>query len=155
MWTVALVFLVFFQQPDDEATISSEGPQERNGSVFSTSINVEVIYQDIKVNADWIRYDESTNILEAGEAVHFERAGEKLDGKHLAINLTTKAGVLKEARGNIGPGFYVTAAEVQAEDTLRTDDATITNCEGPRMVDVQYREERHDPVECCVTSISF
>src|SRR5687767_8629267 len=102
MWTFALAFfLVFFQQPDDEATISSEGPQERNGSVFSTSINVEVIYQDIKVNADWIRYDESTNILEAGDAVRFERGGEKLDGKHLSINLTTKAGVLKEGRGNI------------------------------------------------------
>ena len=95
--------LAVLQQPPGEVAISSDNPQEKDGSVFTTSGNVVILYEDITVNADWVRYDEAAQTLEAGEVVHFERGGEKLDGDHLAINLRSKAGTIRNARGNLGP----------------------------------------------------
>src|SRR5262245_61491784 len=37
-----------------------------------------VIYQDMRVEADWIEFDKETNLLTAGDRVRFQRTGEEL-----------------------------------------------------------------------------
>ena len=65
-----MILLVFGQQADDEVTITADA-QERDGTIASATGNVVVLYQDVRVEASWVRYDESTRILEAGDSVHF------------------------------------------------------------------------------------
>jgi len=66
--------------------------------------------------------------------VRFTRGEEHLEADHMTLNVETKAGILTNAKGQLGPGLFVTAAEAaRTEDGhYNLKNATITTCDGPR-----------------------
>ena len=71
-----------------------------------------VLYQDMRVEADWIEYDEKTNQLTAGDRVKFTRAGDLLNGSKLSFNIETKTGTLTDVSGQTD-GYYLKAGEYE------------------------------------------
>ena len=130
----AIVILLFAGTQQDQVTIESDSPQERNGSVFSARDNVVITYQDLRVEADSVTYDESTKELVAEGRIRFTRGEEHLEADHIKINVETKAGVLTNVSGELGPGFFITAAEAEKAEDGRyyLKNSTITTCDGPR-----------------------
>ncbi len=133
MLSLVLSLLLLVPQ-QGEVVITSDGPQVRDGSIYRVTTNVAITYQDVRIESDWLTWDESTNEIEAGDRVRFTRGNESLDGSLLKLDLDTKSGVLTNARGQLGAGFYIAAAEARRrEDGLyELRNATITTCDGPR-----------------------
>ncbi len=133
MLQLALSLLLVIPQ-QGEVVITSDGPQERDGTVFRVTTNVAITYQDVRVEADWLTWNESTNEIEAGDRVRFTRANESLDGSGLKMDLDTKAGVLTNARGQLGSGFFIVAAEARRREDgfYELLNATVTTCDGPK-----------------------
>lgn len=133
MLQLALLLFVWTGQ-QGEVVITSDGPQEREGSVYRVTRNVVVTYQDVRIEADRLTWDESTNEVDAGDRVRFTRGNESLEGARLTMDLDTRSGVLTNARGQLGAGFFIVAEEARRrQDGLyEVRNASITTCGGPR-----------------------
>jgi LPS-assembly protein len=129
----AIVILFFAGTQQDQLEVAAP-KQERSQNIVRWTGGVVATYQDVRVESDWATYDDTTKELTAGDHVRFIRGEENLEADHIAINLDTKAAVLTNVSGELGPGFFVTAEEAQrTEDrTYHLKNATITTCDGPR-----------------------
>ncbi len=126
-WILALLLIV---PPQDDLVVSADR-LERTGSVVTYAGDVVVTFRDMRVEADTIVYEETTQILKAADAVTFERGAERLTGRLLEINLDTTAGSLRDATGALGPSYLIQAAEVHRLEDGRYElfDATVTTCD--------------------------
>ncbi len=106
---------------------------EKEGTVFSGRGNVVADYEDVHLEADEVSYDEATGESIVAGRVRFTRVDEHLTATRAKINLKTKTGVLVDASGALGPGFFVTASEAQRLEDGRyyLKNATVTTCDGP------------------------
>ena len=88
----------------------------------------------MRVEADTVTYDDTTRELAAADHVRFTRGEEHLEASRITINAGTKAGILINVSGELGPGFFITAAEAHRTEDGRYElkNATVTTCDGPR-----------------------
>jgi LPS-assembly protein len=116
-------------QQDQEVQIAAD-KQGKDGNVAYASGNVVVTYKDVRVEADTITYDESTNILTAGNHIKFDRGEEHLEADHVTVNVETKAGDFTNVTGEVGPGFFITAQEAHrtVDGQYQLKNATVTTC---------------------------
>jgi LPS-assembly protein len=126
-----LFFFLFFQQPQDEVTIDALGNQSLEGDVVTVENNVVITYQDIRIEADKVIYNDKTKDVHAEDHVVFIRGGERLESETVDLNLTTKTGLLINARGAVGPGYFITAAEARRleDGSYELRSASITTCD--------------------------
>jgi LPS-assembly protein len=127
---VAFAIFLFLGSQQDQVLIRAEGPQVRNGNVWSAEKNVVVTYRDMRLEGDKVTYDEDTHVVTADGHLIYNRADEHLRGDHLSVQVDTKEGDFTNVTGQIGPGFYI-----KAEHAHRTEDglyiltkATVTSC---------------------------
>jgi LPS-assembly protein len=90
-----------------------------------------VTYQDIRVEADWIEFDEATQHVTAGDRVIFTRGKEELTGGHLSFDLKSKTGTFANARGQI-EGWYIQSGENERLENgqWRLKKSSATACVG-------------------------
>ena len=128
-----ITILLIAGSQQDQVVIEADR-QEKEQNVSRATGNVVVTYQDMRVEADTVTYDDTTRELTAGEHVRFTRGEEHLEADHITINAGTKAGILTNVSGELGPGFFITAAEAHRTEDGRYElkNATVTTCDGPR-----------------------
>ena len=128
-----IAILLFAGSEQGQVEITAD-KQERDKNIFRYTGNVLATYQDMRVEAGIITYDETTKELTAGDHVRFVRGEEHLEADHITLNVETKASILTNAKGELGPGLFITAAEAQRSEDGRyyLKNATITTCDGPR-----------------------
>jgi LPS-assembly protein len=80
--------------------------------ITSCSNGAVVVYQDIRVEADWIKFNDNTKQLTAGDRVKFTRADDLLNGGLLSLNVETKTGTLTDVSGQ-AEGYYLKAGEYE------------------------------------------
>ncbi len=131
MIQLAVIILLLTGPQQDQVTISSSGPQEKNQNILRATGDVVVTYEDMRIEADTITYDETTKELTAGDHIRFTRNTEHLEAGHLVINIDTKSGTLTDVRGELGPGFFIMAGEAHRTEDGRYElkNATITTCD--------------------------
>jgi LPS-assembly protein len=135
---VMAILLVFGTQQDPTEITVEADKTERNGDIVRyTGSDKQVIatYMDMRVEADVLTLDRSTDILTAGERVRYARGEESLEADSVTFNVKTKAGDFKNVRGRVGPGFFITAEQAHRteEGQFQLTNATVsTCCEGPR-----------------------
>ena len=110
--------------------ITADGPQGWNDNVYHAKDNVVVTYGDLRVEADEVTFNKDTRIVTAGEHIKFKQGDEHLEADQITFNVDSKAGELKNARGEIGPGFFITAEEAhRMEDgRYKLKNATVSTC---------------------------
>ncbi len=86
---------------------------------------VEIKYQDVVVHADRIELDQETEDLLASGNVVFDQGPQRLTGSDLELNLESKTGRLRNARGSVGTDYFFAGREV-----LKTGDDTYRNLQG-------------------------
>jgi LPS-assembly protein len=131
---IAILLVFGTQQDPSEVTIEADH-SERNGETTRYTGNVIAIYMDVRVEAETITYDNSTSILTAGERVRYKRGDEHLEAEHITYNLDTKVGDFTNVKGEVGPGFFITAEEAHrtSDGRYQLKNATMsTCCDGPR-----------------------
>src|SRR6266446_5122694 len=127
--SVIAIFLLFGTQQDQvEISTAPNGSQERIGSVVHAKQDVVITYRDVRVEADEVTYDENTKIVVAGNHIKFTRGEENLEASHVEINVETKVGDFTDVKGEVGPGFFITAEEAHrtAEGEYQLKNATVT-----------------------------
>lgn len=71
-----------------------------------------IVYQDMRVEADWFEFNQKTKQLTAGDHVKFTRADERLNGGKLSFNVETKTGTLTDVSGQT-EGYYLKAGNYE------------------------------------------
>src|SRR5262245_14726015 len=133
-FTIAIFLLFGTQQGQPEIVVEADR-NERNGDVLTSTGNVVATYQDLRVEADSATFDRSTSMLTAGNHVRYKQGDENLEADHITLNVETKAGDFTDVRGEVGPGFFITAEEAHrtADGQYQLKNATVTTCcDGPR-----------------------
>ena len=128
-FVLVILFLVTPQQND---VVIEADRQEKELNISRATGNVVVTYQDMRIEADEVTYDETTKVVTAGEHIRFTRGGEQLEADSIRINLETKEGTLTHVTGELGPGFFVAATEADRKQDghYELKNATITTCDG-------------------------
>jgi LPS-assembly protein len=127
---IIAIFLMFGTQQDQGEVIVESDIAERTGDIGTYTGNVVATYLDMRVEADTATLDRSTNILTAGERVRYKRGEEHLEATHLTVNVKTKVADFTNVKGEVGPGFFITAEEAhRGEDgEYQLKNATVTTC---------------------------
>ncbi len=132
MLNLALLLLLFFQQAGElELSVDpNTGRQRCDENVCTASGDVILKYQDLQVNADSLTWNRQTGDVAAEGNLRFTRGEEKIEGDRIELNIRTRAGRIVNAKGYIGPGFYVSAAEAirYADGRYELHDADVTSC---------------------------
>ena len=133
-FVIAILLVLGTQQDQGTVTIEADH-SEKIGDVTRYTGNVTATYLDMHVEADFATFDESTNTLTAGERIRYTRGEEHLEAEHVTYNVETKAGDFTNVKGEIGPGFFITADEAHrlADGRYQLKNGTVTTCcDGPR-----------------------
>jgi LPS-assembly protein len=133
-FSFVIFLLLGTQQGQPEVTIEASH-QERTGDITRYTGNVIATYLDLRVEADIVTYDSSTGILTADDHIRYTRAEEHLEADHVTYNIDTKVGDFTNVKGEVGPGFFITAQEAHRTvgGQYELTNATITTCcDGPR-----------------------
>ena len=127
---IAIVLILGSQQ--DQLNIQASD-QSREANIAHAKGSVVATYRDMHLEADEATYDEETKILTADGHIVYDRADEHLKADHLSLNVETKVGDFTNVKGEIGPGFFVSAETAhRTEDGLyQLKNATITSCCDP------------------------
>ena len=134
-FVIAIFLFLGTQQDPPEVTIEADLGPEINGDVWTYSGNVVATYLELKVEADKATWDRASNILTADGNIRFVRGEELLEADHVKYNVATKSGDFTNVRGEVGPGFFISAGEAHrsAEGFYEFKNATVsTCCDGPR-----------------------
>lgn len=93
--------------------------------------NVVVTYQDIKISADRVTWNQKTNDVQAEGNVILDQGPQRLSAKRLFFNLDSKSGTLFEASGYVDPSIYFTGEKIEKVDerTYRLTNGVFTSCE--------------------------
>src|SRR5262245_14154758 len=130
-----VIFLLLGTQQDQPEVTIEASHQERTGDITRYTGNVIVTYLDLRVEADTVTYDSSTSILTADDHIRYKRGEENLEADHVNYNIDTKVGDFTNVKGEVGPGFFITAQEAHRTvgGQYELTNATITTCcDGPR-----------------------
>ncbi len=112
MLIFALALLLPLVPQGETAQITCAGQMERQADIVRCPRGAVVVYQDIRVEADWIEFDQNTKQLTAGDHVKFTRAEELLDGGRFSFNVQTRTGTLTDVRGEV-EGYFLKAGEYE------------------------------------------
>jgi LPS-assembly protein len=93
--------------------------------------NVVVTYQDIKISADRLTWNQKTNDIQAEGNVILDQGPQRLTAKRVFFNLDSKSGTLFEASGYVDPSIYFTGEKIEKldEKTYRLTNGIFTACE--------------------------
>jgi len=136
MLHLAIVIFLLFGTPQDQEELTITSVHfEKNGDIHQYRENVVATYSDLKVEADTLTWDRSTNIVTAENNVRYTNGQEHLKADRVTFDVSTKAGDFKQVSGEVGPGFFISAEEAhRTEDgKYQLKNATVTTCcDGPR-----------------------
>ena len=106
--------------------------QSQKGKTFYADGNVDIRYQNLRLRADHIEYNEDTKLAIARGHVQFDRDTQHLEGDVAQYNLSSGQGTFTHIRGAIAlerrpnPNILLSPNPLsfQAEQVERTDDST-------------------------------
>ena len=98
-------------------------------SVLTGDVLIE--YQDVKIRADKVTFDDRTQDISAEGHVIVDQGPQRLSADTATYNLTTRAGVLHKARGSFEPSIYFSGEKIEKldEDTYRLSNGVLTSCD--------------------------
>ena len=105
-------------------------PTEEDKDILRCPQGAVLIYQDIRVEADWAEFHTTAGVISAGDRVKFTRGEEVLEGGRLSYNYKNKTGTFANVKGEVEPGFFVTfeEGELLADGTWAGKGITATPC---------------------------
>ncbi|MCP4895551.1 MAG: LPS-assembly protein LptD [bacterium] len=126
-----LLMMCSYGFAQEEQIILRAKEQEMEGDVWRGSIDVEVLYQEIRLHCDEIEVNQITKDLTARGNVVLDQGPHRFTADELRYNLDSKTGMFFNATGDMGPHYHFTGAEVEKLDEThyRLFDATFTSCE--------------------------
>ena len=126
----ALSIVLFLGTQQGQLVVIDATTQEVTDHVYHAIGNVVVTYEDMRIEADEATHDRDTNIVTAGNHIKYTRGGEHLEADHITVNIETKTGDFTNVKGEVGPGFFITAEEAHrtADGRYELKNATVTTC---------------------------
>src|SRR5260370_11973766 len=83
------------------AELSSSGPQSRHGDVFTADGDVDLRYQDLRIQADHMEYNAATADALARGHVQFDFNNQHLDADEARYNVHSKRGSFSQVRATV------------------------------------------------------
>ena len=125
-----------------ELTLEAD-TQKQSGKIFTADGHVDIVYQNTRLRADHVEYNEETKTVNARGHVQLDYATQHLEADTGTYNFETERGTFRNVRGTVravhlaNPNVLVSqnplsfyAAEVQRldEDTYEVSHAWVTVC---------------------------
>lgn len=83
------------------ATLSSSGPQKRQGDLFIADGSVDLQYQEFRLRADHMEYNNRTRDAVAGGHVQFDYENQHLEADEARYNVASGTGTFQNVRGTV------------------------------------------------------
>ena len=98
----------------------------------AASGDVEIQYQDVKLAADRIEIDLTTQVATATGDVVLDQGPRRITADEARFNLETKTGTFEEATAFVRPDYHFRGTRVEklSENVYTVVDGTFTSCEG-------------------------
>lgn len=92
---------------------------------------VEITYQDVKITALEVRYNQKTMELLAEGEVTLDQGPRRLTGDRIEFNMKTKTGVVTGASAAFEPSIYFRGEKIEKidDDTYRLTNGLFTSCD--------------------------
>lgn len=132
MLTLALAILLPLLPQGEVAQFDCGGEVTHSSEdVSRCGSGAVVVYQDIRVEAEWIEFNHKTKQLTAGDRVKFTQGEDLLNGGKLSFNVETKTGTLTDVSGQ-AEGYYLRAGEYERlpDGTWHLLKVSATACSG-------------------------
>ncbi|REJ74627.1 MAG: LPS-assembly protein LptD [Acidobacteria bacterium] len=94
--------------------------------------DVELVYQDLSVRADFVELDRDTDSLRASGNVVFDQGPRRLIGDELEFDLENKTGRFQQVEGYVSQDYYFTGESVAktGDDTFVIERGEFSSCQG-------------------------
>jgi len=83
------------------ATLSSSGPQKRQGDLFIADGDVDLQYEEFRLRADHMEYDNRTRDAVASGNVQFDYENQHLEADEAHYNVASGVGTFQNVRGTV------------------------------------------------------
>jgi len=124
--------------------VHAMGTQEVRGDIWKAEGEVQITYQDIRIQCDRIELNRATGDITAEGHVILDQGPNRMAADSLRYNLKRKEGVFLNASGNAAPTFSFTGDRIERIDEThyRIFNGTFTSCntEGKQPWDLHLRE---------------
>jgi len=136
-WIAAVVLVVAVVAAgdaagSDEQRVSVSAVDQEWGETLADEIGqVQILYQDIKIQCDEMELDRKTMDLSARGNVVLDQGPRRLSADEMHYNLRDKTGVLTNAQADAPPYYHVSGAVIEKidETRFRIEQAKFTTCE--------------------------
>ena len=102
MHQFALAIVLFLGTQQGQLVSVDAATQQLIGHVYHAAGDAVVTYEDLRIEADVIDWDQDTNIVTAGNHIKYTRGDEHLEADHVSANLETRTGDFTNVKGELG-----------------------------------------------------
>jgi LPS-assembly protein len=129
-------FQIKFRPPEKggEVRLYTKNPVHYEKDVFwEGSEAVLIEYQDVKITADWARFDFPTKTATLVGHVVIDQGPTRLSGDRAVFNVESKTGTIETATANLPPTFHIIADTIDkiGDATYRVHRGVFTACDVP------------------------
>ncbi|QLI82022.1 LPS assembly protein LptD [Chitinibacter fontanus] len=117
--------------PEPPIFIESDQANVQEGDYTEAKGNVIINRDAVEIKADWVKYQQQTDMVHAGDKVTMEKDGDTLTGKRLDIAVTAREGELEDATYLMGQGMARGEAVkvlFEGKDKYRIQTGSMTTC---------------------------
>ena len=133
---------VLRQKSEGQFTLEAD-QQKQVGKVFSADGNVEILYENVRLRADHVEYNDETKTAKATGHVQFDYQAQHLEASDATYNLATGEGTFHNVRATV-------TAERRPNPVLLVSQNPLTfTAEEVRRIDADTFEVRHASITVC------
>lgn len=117
--------------PEPPVFIEADQANVLEGDHLEAKGNVIINRDAVEIKADWVKYQQQTDMVHAGDKVTMEKDGDTLTGKRLDIAVTAQEGELEDATYLMGQSMARGEAVkilFEGKDKYRVQSGTMTTC---------------------------
>lgn len=128
---------------EQKVTLEADRVTSQDNNTVTAAGNVLILYKDMTLTADKVRFDRKKNIARAWDNVTFRDKDNIIHASFIKIDLDTRKGLIRDGKGFYKPYHYFTAQKIEkiGENNYILHNSTISSCSG-EVPDWSFRSDK-------------
>jgi len=128
---------------EEKVTLEADSVTSQDNNTVTAAGNVLILYKDMTLTADKVRFDKKKNVARAWDNVTFKDKDNIIHATYIEMDLDTKKGLIRDGKGFYKPYHYFTAQKIEkiGENNYILHNSTISSCSG-EVPDWSFRSDK-------------
>lgn len=117
---------------EDKVTLEADSVTSQDNNTVIATGNVLILYKDMTLTADKVRFNKKENVARAWDNVTFKDKDNILHASYMKMDIDTKKGIIRDGKGFYKPYHYFTAQKIEkiGENDYILHNSRISSCSG-------------------------